>query len=154
MKTEECTELKNIQYQTMLLNGNNNNIINKPYNTTKNIIDVFLQREKEINRNESWNKLDRSSKNRLLFIFSKDYANNNNLAEDEGELLHSFLKNCLDRKRLVNNKEVIYCKLEQKILEIPLLKYENNKFGLDRLEKKVSTLKSLTPIKPRNKNKL
>ena len=146
MDKEECTELKNIQYQTMLLSGNK--MKESDYeNMTNDRIDSFLQKEKEMNLHESWNKLDRTLKNKRLQQYSEKYIEAEDTDDMTVEQLYSFLKGCLDKKRLLNNKEVEYCKTEQEILNIPALRYKNNRFGLERCEKRVSTLKSLTPIK-------
>ena len=49
--TDECLELKNIKYKTMLLNGNN-----KQFNNTKtdkmSSIENFLEKERKKNRAE------------------------------------------------------------------------------------------------------
>lgn len=146
MEKEECTELKNIQYQTMLLSGNKLNEA-KYSDITNSRIDTFLQKEKELNLNESWNKLDRTVKNKKLLVYSKTYSIKNNLDDDSSENLFIFLKGCLDKKRLLNNKDVLYSKDNQEINDIPSLKYKNNRFCLDRCDKRISTIKSMTPIK-------
>ena len=146
MDKEECTELKNIQYQTMLLSGNK--MKESVYESmTNDRIDSFLQKEKEMNLHESWNKLDRTLKNKKLLLYSEKYIETEDTEDMTVEQLYSFLKGCLDKKRLLSNKEVDYCKVEQSILVIPSLRYKNNRFGLERCDKRVSTLKSLTPIK-------
>ena len=146
MEKEECTELKNIQYQTMLLSGNKLNDVSYT-DITNDRIDTFLQKEKQLNLNESWNKLDRTIKNKKLLEYSRKYTEDQKLENVDSETLYSFLKGCLDKKRLLNNKDVIYSKDEQEISNIPSLKFKNNKFGLERCDKRVSTIKSLTPIK-------
>jgi len=152
MEKEECTELKNIQYQTMLLSGNKLNNVSYT-DITNDRIDTFLQKEKELNLNESWNKLDRTIKNKRLLDYSKKFIEDQKLENVDSETLYSFLKGCLDKKRLLNNKDVIYSKDDQEISNIPSLKFKNNKFGLERCEKRVSTIKSLTPIKSSLKKK-
>ena len=42
----ECQDLKNIQYKTMLLNGNASDIAPQNYNDT-NAVDTFLEKEKK-----------------------------------------------------------------------------------------------------------
>ena len=149
MDKDECTELKNIQYQTMLLSKNK--LVEQTYSDiTNERIDIFLQKEQEINVNESWNKLDKNTKNKKIQLYSKKYITDNNLDTLTEIVLSTFLRSCLDKKRLLNNKEVIYCKILQEITSIPALKYKNNKFGLDRCDKRISTLKSLTPIKSKS----
>ena len=63
--TDECLELKNIKYKTMLLNGNN-----KQFNHTKSEkmaeIDRFLEKERKMNRAEPWGKLDQTQKIRKI----------------------------------------------------------------------------------------
>ncbi len=56
---EECLELKNIKYQTMLLNNNT-----KIYETTPNTsnIENFLEKELEVNNNKQWTKLGKDAK--------------------------------------------------------------------------------------------
>ena len=53
IQKEECLELKNIKYQTMLLNNNT-----KIYETTPNTnnIEKFLEKELEANNNKQWTK--------------------------------------------------------------------------------------------------
>ena len=52
MSDQECLELKNIKYKTMLLNGNN-----KQFNLSKSdhvsIIDAYLENETKNNKNEA-----------------------------------------------------------------------------------------------------
>jgi len=66
--TDECLELKNIKYKTMLLNGNN-----KQFNHTKSEkmaeIDRFLENERKMNRAEPWGKLDQTQKMRKIEQF-------------------------------------------------------------------------------------
>jgi len=59
-KNEECMELKNIKYKTMLLNGNKKNL-NSVINEASNL-ELLLEEESESNKKESWNKLDKSEK--------------------------------------------------------------------------------------------
>ena len=57
--SDECVELKNIKYQTMLLQ---NSI--KIYETTPNTenIEKFLEKEKKLDMSKPWNKLNKFSK--------------------------------------------------------------------------------------------
>ena len=57
--SEECMELQNIEYQTMLLNSNSKVKSNKE--DTSNI-DVFLEKEKKNNQNKPWSKLGKNQK--------------------------------------------------------------------------------------------
>ena len=146
--TEECQELKNIKYKTMLLNGN-------PIHSTKssdNIsnLDKFLEDEKNNNVNEPWCKLNKTIKTKKLQEYVETYKKQNDLDEDECNLLITFLKECIDRKKLQRVKDVIYDKESGIIKEIPALCYTktNKHFTLKNIDKRVSTLKSLAPKKP------
>ena len=158
-KVEECLELKNIMYKTMLINGN-------PLPETKSEkdlsnLDKFLESEKINNVNEPWCKLNKTVKTKKLVDFVEKYKNDNNLDNEETKLLTSFLKDCIDRKKLQRVKDVVYDKTNGSIKEIPALSYTkaNKHFTLKNIDKRVSTLKSLAPkktqgtIKNKNKNK-
>ena len=73
----------------------------------------------------------------------------NNLSDEESDLLITFLKECIDRKKLQRVKDVLYDKENGIIKEIPALCYvkSNKHFTLKNIDKRVSTLKSLAPKK-------
>jgi len=141
---DECQELKNIKYKTMLLNGN-------PMRETKSSNDLsnlekFLENEKNNNNNEPWCKLNKTVKTKKLIDFVDLYAKDKNLDEEESKLLVTFLKECIDRKKLQRVKDVSYDKSNGTIKEIPALSYVKiaKHFTLKNLDKRVSTLKSLS----------
>ena len=144
----ECQELKNIKYKTMRVNKielseskSSNNILN---------LDKFLENEKNNNVNEPWCKLNKTIKTKKIQDYIKIYATENNLSDDESEMLLTFLKDCLDRKKLQRVKDVVYDKENGSIKEIPALCYikATKHFTLKNIDKRVSTLKSLAPKKP------
>jgi hypothetical protein len=146
-KSEECLELKNIKYKTMLLSGaplketkHSNNIDN---------LDKFLEDEKNTNNSEPWCKLDKTIKTKKMVDFVELYKKENSLDQEEEKLLVAFLKDCLDRKKLQRVKDVIYDKTTGAIKDIPALSYmkSSKHFTLKNLEKRVSTIKSLAPKK-------
>jgi hypothetical protein len=148
---EECLELKNIKYKTMLLKGtpiketkSSNNLSN---------LENFLENEKNNNKNEPWCKLNKTIKILKLTEFVESYKKENNLNEEEENLLTTFFKDCLERKKLQRVKDVIYDKETGIIKNIPALHYTKSTkhFTLKNIEKRVSTLKSL-PIKKINLN--
>ena len=155
---EDCNELKNIKYKTMLLNGNTLHET-KSSNDMSNL-EKFLENEKNTNSNEPWCKLNKTIKTKKLIEYVEIYKKDKNLDEDEKNLLVSFLKDSLDRKKLSRVKDVIYDKNAGIIKEIPALTYikTNKHFTLKNIDKRVSTLKSLPPKKTilnsstRNKN--
>ena len=61
--SDECMELKNIKYQTMLLN-NNSKIFKSVPNITN--IENFLTKDKEVHKNKAWSKLNKGTKIKLL----------------------------------------------------------------------------------------
>ena len=153
---EECLELKNIKYKTMLLNGN-------PLQETKSEndlsnLDKFLEDEKNNNVNEPWCKLNKTIKTKKILDFVEKYKSEKILDQEEEKALLAFLKDCLDRKKLQRVKDVVYDKTNGSIKEIPALSYTkaNKHFTLKNMDKRVSTLKSLAPKKTqgtiKNKN--
>jgi hypothetical protein len=154
--TDECHELKNIKYKTMLLNGN-------PLQETRSSNDLsnlekFLENEKNNNSNEPWCKLNKTIKTKKLIEFVNVYKKDKNLDEEEIKSLVFFLKDCLDKKKLQRVKDVIYDKITGSVKEIPALHYikSNKHFTLKNIDKRVSTLKSLAPKNAQRsiKNKL
>lgn len=146
---EECIELKNIKYKTMLINGialNESKASQSIHN-----LDKFLENEKNSNENEPWCKLNKTIKIKKMSEYVIEvYKKNNNLDDTECENLILFLKDCLDRKKLQRIKDVIYDKENGAIKEIPALTYTRatKHFTLKNIEKRISTLKSL----PQNKS--
>jgi hypothetical protein len=144
---DQCVELKNIKYKTMLLNGN-------PMKETKSSdnlsnLDKFLEDEKSVNQNEPWCKLNKTTKTKKLIDFVYTYKQTAELNEEEEALLITFFKDSLDRKKLQRVKDVVYDKVNGQIKEIPALTYikATKHFTLKNMDKRVSTLKSLAPKK-------
>jgi len=143
---EECLELKNIKYKTMLLNGN-------PIQETKSSnnlsnLDKFLEDEKNNNIVEPWCKLNKTIKTKKILEYIEIYKNEQKLDEEEKKILIIFLKDCLDKKKLMRVKDVVYDKINGTIKDIPALSYTkvNKHFTLKNVDKRVSTIKSL-PVK-------
>jgi len=147
---EECQELKNIKYKTMLLNGVTLQET-KSSNDLSNL-EKFLEEEKINNTNEPWCKLNKTIKYKKLLGYVETYKNEKNLDETEIELLINFLKDSLDKKKLSRVKDVIYDKDIGIVKEIPALTYikATKHFTLKNIDKRISTLKSLAPKKNHN----
>lgn len=148
-ESDECQELKNLKYKTMLLNGvplqeskisSSNDLSN---------LDKFLENEKNNNINEPWCKLNKTIKTKKMEEYVEVYKQQNSLNHEESCILFSFLKDCIDRKKLQRVKDVIYNKENGTIIEIPALCYvkSNKHFTLKNIDKRISTLKSLAPKK-------
>lgn len=142
-KKDECLELKNIKYKTMLMNGTTIQETN-PSSDLDNL-EKFLEIERSQNKVEPWCKLDKTLKTRKLLVFAEEYKEKNKLDPEETSLLIKFLKDCLNKKKLSRVKDVIYDKETGMVLEIPSLIYNKQvkHFTLKNTEKRVSTLKSL-----------
>ena len=99
------------------------------------------------NKKESWNKLNKTTKIKLLYEYAERISPDYTLTNIEIKSLKSYLKACLDRKQLQHVKDISYDKDLQKIISIPNLHFKDKKFTLKRSERRVSTLKSLAPQK-------
>ena len=152
IKTEECIELKNIKYKTMLLNGNGNTFKETKMANDLSSLETFLENEKNNNKNEPWCKLDKTIKTVKLLEYVEEYKIKQGLSTEEEKILIQFLKESLERKKLQRVKDVIYDKTSGQIKDIPGLFYTKTTkhFTLKNMEKRVSTLKSLTPKKVHN----
>lgn len=141
----ECQELKNIKYKTMLLNGS----VLKETKSSNDLsnLDTFLNEEMKNNEAEPWCKLNKTIKIQKMLEFVEKYKTENVLNESERQLLINFLKECLDKKKLLRVKDVVYDKIKGTIIEIPSLVYNKpiNHFTLKNMDKqRISTLKSLS----------
>ncbi len=138
----------------MLLNGN-------PMKETKSSenlssLDKFLQDEKAVNQNEPWCKLNKTIKTKKLIEFVETYKETVGLDAEEQTQLIAFFKESLEKKKLQRVKDVIYDKVNGQIKEIPALTYikASKHFTLKNMDKRVSTMKSLTPKKPKHSSSL
>ena len=153
MDNQQCTELKNIQYKSMLLSKKSTTpeLMSKLNNNID--IDKFLDEEKKTRSNENWNKMDKTFKIKKLNQYADNFCLKHNCPENCVKNLKILLKNHLDKKRLLSNKEVEYSKENQEIINIPSLIYKNKRFTIERSDKRISTIKSLAPSKKTVKKK-
>jgi hypothetical protein len=120
--------------------------------TTTNV-DSFLETEKQKNKVDSWNKLDKTMK------IQKHHADAEKYAVEQGKdvvQLKRFFVDALEKGKLQKTKDVVYDKENQTITSIPALLYNTatNNYTLRIMDpKRVSTLKSLTPKRISEKNK-
>ena len=130
----------------MLLTGNYNML--KPDIITNPNIDDILENEKNANKSDPWNKLDKSAKVGKLKEFATRHGKEENHTEEETNSLYHFLVSALEQKKLMRAKDVTYDKATGMITSIPCLIYHPGfkKFTLKRCEKRQSTLKSLAPV--------
>ena len=111
-------------------------------------IDNLLEKEKQHNKTETWNKLDKTVKIQKLHVFAEKYGKENNMSVKDMKSLKAFFIDCLEKNKLQKTKDVNYDKEKREIVSIPSLFFNiaNRNFTLKILDaKRVSTLKSLTP---------
>jgi hypothetical protein len=138
-------EIKN-KYKNVLSNQtqSSNELNEMNYNT----IDALLEKEKQNNKNENWNKLERSLRIQKLHVFAEKYGRENGMPMKDIKLLKTFFTDCLEKNKLQKSKDVSYDKDTKEIISIPALHFNvtNRNFTLKIVDvKRVSTLKSLTP---------
>ena len=110
--------------------------------------DSNINNNLDIKRKNNSN-VKRTVKTKKLLEYVEKYKTDKCLDDEEEKLLTTFLKDCLDRKKLLRVKDVIYDKTNGSIKEIPALAYTkiNKHFTLKNMDKRVSTVKSLAPKK-------
>ena len=84
-------------------------------------IDEMLEKEKQHNKIDSWNKLDKTAKLRKLNLFSEVYGRENNMSLKEIKSLQSFFGDCLTKNKLQKKKDVNCDKESCDIINIPAL---------------------------------
>jgi hypothetical protein len=156
-KYQECQELANLKYKTMLLKGtqNQNDIVSRNIDISN--IDIILNNDHEKSKKEPWGKLDQTIKIQKIMEYTKTMSTEHNLNDDEHETLNHYLLTALRTKRLQRVKDVTYDKTKGEIKAIPCLFFNNKSrsFTLKRSEKRQSTTKSLGLGKTRkNKEKI
>ena len=133
--------------ENMLKHKHNNVFLNSlDSNTTKvENINTFLEKETTNSKSESWNKMDKTGKIKLLNEYVDSIIEKHNLETNDITELKKYLIDSLDKKKLQHVKDVHCDKSTGKILSIPTLNFNSTtrKFTLKRCEKRVSTLKSL-----------
>ena len=140
--------------ELMKLNLKHKNVFLNSLETTKNDyetkkidnINSFLEKESTNNKSESWNKMDKTGKIRLLINYVDSIIELHKLTPIDVDELKQYLIESLDKKKLQHVKDVHCDKITGKIISIPTLHFNAvgpRKFTLKRAEKRVSTLKSL-----------
>jgi len=146
--SDECIELKNIKYQTMLLSNN----YNKKEEITSNIknIDDLLDLEKNKKTTKPWSKLEKMTKITKLYTYVDKIKDNEKLTKADVVGLKSYLRKCLERKKLQRVKDITYDKVSGIIINIPGLIFTKKgarRYTLKNIDKKHSVLQNLTPMR-------
>lgn len=138
-------QAKDLSDNTMTIDENINDVLNK--------VSVM---ESDTTIKTQWNKLENSTKIQKLHIFSEKYGREKSLPVKEIKLLKTYFTECiLHKNKLGKSKEVNYDKELGIITNIPGLNFNNNSKSFTirvNDNKRVSTLKSLTPKNKKNKN--
>ena len=113
-----------------------------------NAMDTLLETEKNKNKTESWNKLDKTVKIQKLHMFAEKYGKDLGLPMKDVKALKMFFIECLEKNKLSKTKDMVYSKDTCEIVSIPSLHFNSTArhFTLKNMDpKRVSTLKALTP---------
>ena len=118
-------------------------------------INKLLEEEQKQSINEQWNKLSNSLKIQKLHIYAEKYGKNNNLPMVALKQLKIFFTQCIENGKLKKVKDVVYDKETNEIQNVVSLMFNSStkKFTLKNMDKRVSTLKALTPKCLSSKNK-
>ena len=150
---DDCQHLKNIKFKNMMLTGAP---LVRTIHSKKANIDMFLEKESNLNKHEPWNKLDKTDKIKQLCLYVDGISEAHALTQEEADALKQYLTMSLDKKKLQCVKDVQYDKVTGKIKTISILSYNpvTRKFTLKRSEKRASTLKSLGKGQSRKKTEI
>jgi hypothetical protein len=116
--------------------------------TNLSALEDLLETEKQNNKLEAWNKLDKTSRVQKLHAFAEKYGREHGLPVKEIKNLKVFFAMALDKGKLNRAKDVIYDREVREVKSVPALHFNNDSkaFTLRNLDdKRVSTLKCLTP---------
>ena len=143
----DCLELGNIRYKTMLEHGAKSEIVPKKKSNNAKDIEDFLDKEQAQHKNLTWSRLDRSSKINKLHEYAESYCEKNELGDKEIQDLKTYFTRSINRKKLLRVKEVSYDKEKECVLDVPQLTFNKTarKFTLKRSAQRSSTLSSLGP---------
>lgn len=142
-KKNECLELKNINYKSMLLK--NKVVVDNQLIYSKNAEEI-LKNEIKSSKKKRWNKLSLTEKNHKIKSFSKRYCSENKMKKKKKKMFDVFLKNLLINKRLSRNKDVEYDVSSGKLMQILNIEFNSkeNRFTLKSVDKKKSALSGLS----------
>jgi hypothetical protein len=116
--------------------------------TNLSALEDLLETEKQNNKLEAWNKLDKTSRVQKLHAFAEKYGREHGLPVKEIKNLKIFFSQSLDKGKLNRAKDVVYDRESRDVKSVPALHFNNDSkaFTLRNLDdKRVSTLKCLTP---------
>jgi hypothetical protein len=132
--------------RTKIIKGLTPNHTHTKHSKSMDQLDTFLENKKEAPESLAWCKLNKTAKAQKLEEYVDRYVEAHSKEDISRASLTTFLKECLEKKKLARVKDVIYDKTTGLIQNIPGLTYVKSRFTLKNLDTKhVSTLKSLPP---------
>ena len=149
IKKDDETILRAVKYKV------GNNLTPTAYDwqtaeTSANALDAMLENEKQHNKSDTWNKLNKTMRIQKLHQYAETYGVANKLPVKEIKSLKLFFNDCLDKSKLQRTKDIVYDKEKGIITQISALHLNatTRAFTLKNMDsKRVSTIKSLTPKK-------
>ena len=168
-KTSDCIELKNIEYQSMLLNKNTSNKSElRPTNSNEYSMDdvnKILDKERKNVVKLPWSRLTKSKKLDKIYQYIDSLKEKHSLENSDIKEMRQYMKKCFERKMLQTAKVVHYDKVEEIITDIPALIINDKtaqvnwntmhkRFTLKMGDNKTSTLKNLSKGKSNSRNEL
>jgi hypothetical protein len=121
----------------------------KSYNESMDKVDTYIEQQKN-KVEETWCKLNKTIKLQKI----KEYVARIEVDKTKNSVMLEFLRDCLDKKKLLRVKDVVFDKTTGTIQNIPSLIYTNGRYTLKNMDTKhVSTMKSLPKKKTTLSNK-
>tara|TARA_Y100000816_G_C25777301_1_gene407817 strand:+ start:38 stop:640 length:603 start_codon:yes stop_codon:yes gene_type:complete len=148
---------KELKYKSIYLNtgykGDEEN--NNKESCNMDIIDNYLEKEKEFNKSQPWNKLNKTNKIDKLKDFCCRFSEENMFSDGTKDNLEKFLLKSLDNKKFTKIKDINYNKEEGLIKDIPGLSFNKNKkvFTIKNQDNRILTSKNLAPKTKKSKDK-
>jgi hypothetical protein len=152
LETPPPAKEEKMEPQPLKLSNKFKNAIQTPQfdggETNLTALEDLLETEKQNNKLEAWNKLDKTSRVQKLHAFAERYGREHGLPVKEIRNLKVFMTGALDKGKLNRAKDVVYDRETREVKSVPSLHFNSDtkSFTLRNLdEKRVSTLKCLTP---------
>ena len=155
-ETNECLELKHIQYKSMIQTGVPCSMEYGEDNIERlNNLEKFLETKPEGGDATGWNKLDMTLKMQKVNEFVNVYKEDHSLDESEADELSKYIRSCLDKKKLIRVKDVDYDVINGKLVGIPGLHYNktSKKYTIKNADAKKNSILSRLPQKKRTLKK-
>ena len=156
-KLKKISKVDNeLKYKSIYLNSYNGSTPNNSDNNSgcnMEKLDNFLEKEKEHNKSQPWNKLNKTNKIEKLKIFCEKHCLTNDYSNEQSEELEQYLLKALDNKKFSKIKDITYIKEDGIIKDIPGLTYnkKNKIFTIKNQDNRLTTSKNLAPKTKKSK---